>query len=72
MINTWNGSGTTDTGNGMFDMKYFVDYASSYAANPNWSANNSGKWWEPAFNTTTAGWSTGELSVGYDTNATNW
>ncbi len=69
LVNTWQGAGTGTSSNGLFDMSYYVDYTDAVAANPDWSANNSGKWWEPAFSTTTAGWTSGELGVGYRTDA---
>jgi len=74
LVNTWDGSGTGTTTNGLFDMRYYVDYTPAVAANPDWSSNNSGKWWEPAFDAASAGWTQGELGVGYKTGGTkpNW
>ncbi|MEN9605026.1 MAG: hypothetical protein RJB39_711, partial [Candidatus Parcubacteria bacterium] len=69
LVNTWEGAGTGTSSNGLFGMKYYVDYTSAVGSNPDWSANNSGKWWENAFNATTAGWTNGELGVGYRTDA---
>lgn len=72
LVNTWTGAGTGTTTNGLFDMKYWVDYDSSVEANPDWSSNNSGRWWEPEFDADDASWSGGELAVGYDDNAAAW
>jgi len=63
MVNTADGAGTR--------CSYFIDYYDE--DNPNWTENNSSKWWENEFSTTTAAnWSSGELSVGYDTTAWSW
>jgi len=70
LVNTWDGSGTGTSSNGLFDMKYYVDYTAAVEANPDWSSNNSGKWWEPGFNPDTAGWTAGEMGVGYKTGGT--
>jgi hypothetical protein len=62
LINTAEGAGTV--------CRYFVD---GTGENPDWSENNHGKWWENDFDDTVAGWSTGELCVGYDTeDAWSW
>jgi nitrogen fixation protein FixH len=70
LVNTWDGSGTGTTTDGLRDMKYYVDYSAAVGSNPDWSANNSGKWWETAFNASTAGWTSGELAAGYKTGGT--
>ncbi|MBA7511631.1 hypothetical protein ES705_03627 [subsurface metagenome] len=59
MVNTAERAGTR--------CSYFIDYTAADESNPDWSGNNSSKWWENAFSTTTASWSSGELCVGYDT-----
>ncbi len=59
MVNTAERAGTR--------CSYFIDYTAADESNPDWSGNNSSKWWESAFSTTTASWSSGELCVGYDT-----
>ena len=47
--------------------RYWVDYDTTVDdPNPDWSANNSGKWWDPDFNAITEDWNSGELCVGYD------
>jgi len=59
LIDTFEHSGT--------DLKYWVD---DNGNNPDWSSNNEGRWWENAFDAsedTGAGWETGILAVGYDT-----
>ncbi len=62
MVNTGEGAGTR--------MRYFVDYtALDQSPDPDWSANNGGRWWEPAFDDAAAGWNDGELSAGYDSEA---
>lgn len=72
LINTWDGSGTGSTASGHFDMRYFVDYTDRVETNPDWFEFNSGKWWEPDFDAKSAGWTEGELSVGYDDNLSKW
>ena len=59
MVNTAERAGT--------ECSYFIDYTATDESNPDWTGNNSSKWWESAFSTTTASWSSGELCVGYDT-----
>jgi len=59
MVNTAERAGTR--------CSYFIDYTAADESNPDWSGNNSSKWWESAFSTATANWSSGELCVGYDT-----
>lgn len=70
LVNTWEGAGTGTSSNGLFDLSYYVDYTAEVGANPDWSANNSGRWWQSAFSTTTAGWTQGELGVGYRSDST--
>lgn len=48
------------------DCQYWVDYTAAVEANPDWSANNVGRWWENAFDPTASGWSAGTLAIGYD------
>jgi len=63
LVNTAHGAGTA--------CRYFIDYTEIAQPNPDWSAY--GTWWENAFNDVAAGWSDGELGVGYDsTNPAAW
>lgn len=55
-VNTYHGAGTVS--------KYWVDYDSTVEANPDWSSNNSGRWWQTAFDD--SAWTDGELGTGYD------
>jgi len=60
MVNTAERAGTR--------CSYYIDYTTDDYNNPDWTGINESKWWENAFSTTTAtGWSSGELSLGYDT-----
>ena len=72
LVNTWTDSGTGSTENGLFDMQYFIDYSPVVEIDPDWSSNNSGKWWENAFDPIAAGWTDGELAVGFDDNQEAW
>lgn len=72
LVNTWQSSGTGATKNGLFDMWYWVDYTDTVEENPNWFGNNKGRFWEPEFDPAEAGWSRGELAVGYDDNSNSW
>ncbi len=64
LVNTADGAGTV--------CRYFIDYSTvAQADNPDWSAY--GVWWENAFDEVGAGWSDGELGVGYDSsNPDQW
>lgn len=63
LVNTGEGAGTP--------ARYFTDYTPpDQPSDPDWSLNNGGRWWEPAFDDAAAGWSDGELSAGYDAEET--
>ena len=63
----WNGVDTDKK------TKYFIDYTAADQTNPDWSGNNSSKWWENAFDDATASWTAGEPSIGYDqTTPASW
>lgn len=63
LVNTGEGAGTP--------ARYFVDYtALDQSPDPDWSANNGGRWWEPAFDDAAEGWGDGELGIGYDAEET--
>jgi hypothetical protein len=64
LINTADGASTV--------CRYFIDYTAIVQPdNPDWST--CGAWWENDFDDVGAGWSDGELGVGYDsTNPDDW
>ena len=63
LVNTADGAGTV--------CRHFTDYTANVEPNPDWSAY--GAWWENDFDDVGAGWSDGELGVGYDsTNPDLW